>query len=87
MDNIKKLAHIFGATIRQMRSEVGLSQEEFAIRCHLHRTYIGSIERGEKNVTLETASKIAKALDINLSLIISRMETEYENYGDENDNH
>jgi transcriptional regulator with XRE-family HTH domain len=68
------LALRFGAIMRQMRAEAGLSQEEFAVRCQLHRTYIGSIERGEKNVTLETATKIANALGVTLSYLILRME-------------
>lgn len=75
MEN-KRLASIFGAMVRQLRSEAGLSQEEFADRCKLHRTYIGSIERGEKNVTLATANKIASALGIALSSLISKMEQE-----------
>lgn len=68
------LARHFGMTIRQLRIEAGLSQEEFADKCQLHRTYIGSIERGEKNITLQTASKIAKALNTSLSHLISTME-------------
>ncbi len=68
------LAQLFGIVVRRMRSEAGLSQEEFAVRCHLHRTYIGSIERGEKNVTLETANKIANALEVNLSVLVLQME-------------
>ena len=71
------LAQLFGIAVRRMRSEAGLSQEEFAVRCHLHRTYIGSIERGEKNVTLETAQKLAKALGVNLSEIIREIEDDF----------
>ena len=45
---------------------MGISQEELAFRCGVHRTYIGAIERGEKSPTLTTIEKIAKGLDIPL---------------------
>ena len=70
----REIARRFGGVVRQQRLKAGLSQEEFAHRCNLHRTYIGSIERGEKNVTLHTANKIAGALGVTLSLLISSME-------------
>lgn len=44
-----------------------LSQEKLALKANVHRTYIGMIERGEKNITLENISKIAKALKIEIS--------------------
>jgi len=52
------------ANLRKLRSRLGLSQEEFAERCGLHRTYIGAIERGERNVTLKTLGEIADALGV-----------------------
>lgn len=52
----------FGNEIRHRRTELGLSQEELAHLSDLHRTYIGSIERGERNVSLQNISTIAKAL-------------------------
>lgn len=52
------------ANLRRLRSRLGLSQEEFAERCGLHRTYIGAIERGERNVTLKTVGEIADALGV-----------------------
>jgi DNA-binding XRE family transcriptional regulator len=51
-----------GAAIRRARERNNLSQEEFAHRCGLHRTYIGSVERGERNVSLENIVRIAKTL-------------------------
>jgi transcriptional regulator with XRE-family HTH domain len=72
--NDTNLARLFGLIVRRMRSEAGFSQEEFATRCHLHRTYVGSIERGEKNVTLTTAHKIARALGVQLSDLVVQME-------------
>lgn len=66
----------FGQVVRRLRKQARLSQEDFAQECGLHRTYIGAIERGEKNVTLATAQKIAHALDIRLSVIIALAENE-----------
>ena len=74
----KKLATIFGKTVRELRTKRGLSQEAFADSCHLHRTYIGSIERGEKNVTLATASRLAAALDLTLTELMLQVE-QYDN--------
>lgn len=51
-----------------------MSQEEFAYRCGLHRTYIDSVERGEKAITIETAQKIFKALGVTLSQFFRRLE-------------
>jgi transcriptional regulator with XRE-family HTH domain len=56
----------FGETIRDLRKKRQLSQEALADKASLHRTYIGMIERGEKNITLENIQKISKALDIPL---------------------
>ena len=54
----------FGEKVREKRHEQGLSQEELASRAGVHRTYIGMIERAEKNITLENIEKIAKALSL-----------------------
>jgi transcriptional regulator with XRE-family HTH domain len=50
--------------VKRLRLESGLSQEELATRCGLHRTYLGAVERGERNVTLEAVAKIALALAV-----------------------
>ncbi len=55
----------FGERVRQLRKEKRMSQEELADKANLHRTYIGMIERAEKNVTLINIEKIAKAVDTN----------------------
>jgi len=70
----KPLAIRFGLIIRQLRLKGGLSQEDFADLCQLHRTYIGSIERGEKNITIETAYKLTTALGFKLSEIFIILE-------------
>ena len=57
----------FGNTVRDIRKEKGLSQEKLAHKANLHRTYIGMIERAEKNITLLNIEKIADALEININ--------------------
>lgn len=57
----------FGLRVRNLRKEKRLSQEELAYKANLHRTYIGMIERGEKNITLVNIQKIANALEIRLT--------------------
>ena len=57
----------FGQKVREERTQLGLSQEELASRAGVHRTYIGMIERAEKNITLENIEKIAKALKIQIA--------------------
>jgi len=56
----------FGQRVKSLRLEKGWSQEELARRADLHRTYIGSIERHERNVSLLNVQRIAKALKVNI---------------------
>lgn len=63
MENITKF---IGARIRAFRKLKHLSQEQLAEKCKLHPTYIGQLERGEKNATLESIQKISFGLDITL---------------------
>lgn len=62
-----KILLLFGQRVRTIRKSKNLSQEELSYRSNVNRTYIGMIERGEKNITLLTMAKIAKALEINIS--------------------
>jgi transcriptional regulator with XRE-family HTH domain len=62
----------FGNRVRILRKEKGLSQEALADRCGIHRTYIGGIERGERNVSLENIEKIAKALGVSISSLFGK---------------
>jgi len=59
-----------GFNIRRIREERGLSQEELATLAGLHRAYVGQIERGEKNIGLKNLEKIAKALDVNIRVLV-----------------
>ena len=63
----KQILTKFGNKVREERLRRNLSQEELAEKAGVHRTYIGMIERAEKNITLENIDKIAKALDMKIS--------------------
>lgn len=65
-DNIKFL---FGQRVKQLRLEAGMSQEAFADRCGLDRTYISGIERGIRNPTLEVIGRIAVGLGITTNIL------------------
>ena len=60
----------FGRRIRELRLERGFSQEEFADRIHLDRTYVSGIERGRRNPTLRTLQQFATGLGISLSKLL-----------------
>lgn len=63
----KKILVAFGERVRELRKKNGLSQEELSYKADLHRTYIGMIERAEKNITLSNIEKIAKALNVKIN--------------------
>lgn len=67
----KQIVIKFGQRVRKERIKQGLSQEELAIRAGVHRTYIGMIERAEKNITLENIEKLCKALNLRIQDIFS----------------
>ncbi|HEY6803740.1 MAG TPA: helix-turn-helix transcriptional regulator [Pyrinomonadaceae bacterium] len=61
---------ILGNNLRRIRHEAGISQEELADRANLHRTYVSSIERGERNVSVENIFAIARALSVPPSVLL-----------------
>ncbi len=67
------IAKIIGQRIRNYRTQKGLSQEKLAELAGCHSTYIGQLERGEKNATLESVEKIASAMDISLSELFDKL--------------
>jgi transcriptional regulator with XRE-family HTH domain len=72
---MKKIILIkFGKKVREERLKRGLSQEQLAEKANVHRTYIGMVERAEKNITLENIEKIANALNINISVLFENNE-------------
>ncbi len=68
------LASEIGKRIWNYRTQQNLSQEELAEKCSLHPTYIGQVERGEKNATIESISKIAAGLNVPLSTLFENIE-------------
>jgi transcriptional regulator with XRE-family HTH domain len=54
----------FGKKIRAVRKKLGISQEELGFRAGIHRTYVGSIERGEQNISIDNIHRLAKALKV-----------------------
>ena len=67
------IAKIIGQRIRNYRTQKGLSQEKLAELAGCHPTYMGQLERGEKNATLESVEKIASAMDISLSELFDKL--------------
>ena len=57
----------FGKRVRTLRERLGLSQEQLAEQAGIHRTYVGGVERGERNIGLKNVFRIAKALEITVA--------------------
>ena len=70
---MSEIAKIVGQRIRNNRTKLGLSQEDLAEFAGCHYTYIGQLERGEKNATIETIERISKALDLPLSKLFEKL--------------
>ena len=70
MPSKTKILTAFGEIVRDKRKEQGLSQEDLAFKADLHRTYIGMIERAEKNLTLANIEKIALALGVPIHALL-----------------
>jgi transcriptional regulator with XRE-family HTH domain len=65
----------FGERVRELRKRKGLSQESLALACDLDRTYIGGVERGERNISLINIHKIAEALGVDVKELFKHTET------------
>jgi transcriptional regulator with XRE-family HTH domain len=68
LDEVKFLRGL-GSRVRELRAARGLTQEQLADQCGLHRTFIGSVERGERNVSILNLRSIARALRVPLSAL------------------
>lgn len=81
---MSNLSTQIGQRIRSYRLKSGFNQEELAEKCGLHPTYIGQVERGEKNATIESISKIAAGLSLPLSTLFENIDgiaiSQNENY-------
>jgi transcriptional regulator with XRE-family HTH domain len=60
----------FAANLKEQRLAKGLSQEDLADLCGLHRTYVGSVERGERNISIDNMERLALSLDVSLEKLI-----------------
>lgn len=67
--NKKDIGLLFGRRLKELRQQQGLSQEELAFRAGLHRTYVGGIERGERNLTLKNIQRLADALGVDIKAL------------------
>jgi transcriptional regulator with XRE-family HTH domain len=67
----KQLLVALGDHIKQLRKQINLSQEKLAFVCGLDRTYVGSVERGERNISIINLKKIADALQVELSELLN----------------
>jgi transcriptional regulator with XRE-family HTH domain len=68
------LQKALGERVRQLRLKRGYSQEHFADQCGVHRTFMGTIERGETNISFHNLAKIAAGLNVTLSMLLSGVE-------------
>jgi transcriptional regulator with XRE-family HTH domain len=73
-DELRNLREALGLRIRELRQERGWSQEEFAHQAHVHRTFAGSLERGEKNCSFHALVLIARSFGITLSELLTGLE-------------
>lgn len=67
-----QLVAIFAANVRRRRLELAFSQEELAERAGVHRTYVGMLERGEKNVTIYNIERLASALEVEPYVLLQK---------------
>jgi transcriptional regulator with XRE-family HTH domain len=70
----KRIKSEFGKALRRVRNEAGISQEALADLAGIHRTYVGDVERGERNVSLLNMMRLSVALGTQLNHIIAEME-------------
>jgi len=72
-ENLRKL---FGHNIRRLRSERGLTQADLALKAGLNRSYLGNVERGQRNISLDNIAKVAHALAVSPEVLLkSEVET------------
>lgn len=65
----KTIRNKLGKRVRELRKQRGWSQEELASKAGLHRTYIGSVERGEQNVSIDNIERLAKTLGVSIGTL------------------
>jgi len=70
---LSETTRVFGERVRDRRQALGLSQEAAAVRCGIHWTQLGKVERGQRSLRLETIIKIADGLDIDAGKLVSKL--------------
>jgi transcriptional regulator with XRE-family HTH domain len=73
--NVPPLLSALGQRIRELRLEKGYSQESFADECGVHRTVMGTVERGESNLSFQNIVRVADTLDVSLSVLFADLES------------
>ena len=68
---VPRLRLLLARRIREERARLGISQEALAERTGLHRTYIGSVERGERNISIDNVERIARSLGVRPEQLVS----------------
>jgi transcriptional regulator with XRE-family HTH domain len=71
----ERIVKLLATNVRALRHALDVSQEELAARCGLHRTYVGSVERGERNVTLSTLEVLASVLGVSVPELLTPSRT------------
>ncbi len=72
----------FGACVRKFRNDTGLSQEKFALKINMDRTYYASVESGRRNISIENIKKIADGLGLSLADLFTAVDNYEEEYHD-----
>ena len=72
----------FGACVRNFRNDTGLSQEKFALKINMDRTYYASVESGRRNISIENIKKIADGLGLSLADLFSAVDNYEEKHHD-----
>lgn len=70
MSRKRNIRHVFGENLRRYRQALRISQEDLAEKAGLHRTYIGSVERGERNVSIDNMERLAMAVDATIQHLL-----------------
>jgi len=80
-DTLQGLLRAFGQRVRELRQAQGFSQEGFADKCGVHRTFMGTIERGESNLSFQNIAKVAETLGVSLAVLFADLENMSVNAG------
>jgi transcriptional regulator with XRE-family HTH domain len=74
-DSAPALLRALGQRIRELRTAQGYSQESFADKCGVHRTFMGTVERGESNLSFQNIARVAETLGVSLAVLFADLES------------